>query len=71
MLCDVCKKPLPAEGKRYVAGFSVSLLGANPARKKIEEIFGKNIFHICHICLLSSLGVKKINTDTGQSQDPV
>lgn len=59
MKCDVCECDLQDERNRDVSGMQIDLLGAHPARKKVEEIFGKNRFRICHVCLLNSLGVKK------------
>ena len=58
MNCDVCGENLKDENGKAVAGVTIRLLGANPARKKVEDIFGKNIFRICHVCQLKSLGVK-------------
>lgn len=60
MNCDVCGENLNYEGEGNVVGKEIALLGANPARKKVEEIFGKNKFYICYVCVLKSLGVKKI-----------
>lgn len=58
MACDVCGQDMKG-GERYdTVGVQVSLLGANVMRKKVEEIFGKNKFSICHICWLKSLGVR-------------
>lgn len=62
MFCDVCKQDLRDENGHLVVGMQISLLGANPARKRVEELFGKNKFNICHVCLLKSLGVKKLRT---------
>lgn len=62
MQCDVCKEDLRDENGVAVIGKEISLLGANPARKKVEELFGKNKFKICHVCVLKSLGVKKLPT---------
>lgn len=59
MYCDACGQDLRIDG-HIIVGTQVSLLGANPARKKVEELFGKNQFNICYACLLKSLGVKKI-----------
>ncbi len=59
MNCDVCGSDLKDEDGRNVIGKKVLLLGAHPARKKVEEIFGKNEFCICHVCVLKSLGVKE------------
>ncbi len=58
MNCDVCGQDLRDENGYNIVGVQVSLLGANPVSKKVEEIFGKNKFSICHVCWLKSLGVK-------------
>lgn len=62
MNCDVCGEDLRDEDGVAVIGINISLLGANPARKRVEEIYGKNQFNICHCCRLKSLGVKKVKT---------
>lgn len=59
MNCDVCGYSLKSE-EGIVIGMKVYLLGANPARKRVEKVFGKNKFDICYVCLLKSLGVKEI-----------
>jgi hypothetical protein len=41
-----------------VVALNVSLLGANPERRRVEKIFGKNKFNICYVCQLKSLGIK-------------
>jgi len=56
--CDVCGYDLKDEDGYAIVGVQVDLLGANPARKRVEEVFGKNQFSICHVCQLKSLGVK-------------
>ena len=66
MNCDVCGYNLKDEYGLNVFAVEVKLLGAHSARERIEEIFGKNEFRICHVCYLKSLGVQ-----TGQPQDPV
>lgn len=58
MNCDVCGENLNDERGKANAGIVIQLLGANPARKRVEEIFGKNRFRICYVCWLKSLGVK-------------
>ncbi len=58
MDCDVCGCDLKGDSNRANAGITISVLGANPARAKVEELFGKNVFRICHVCQLKSLGVK-------------
>ena len=58
MNCDVCGQDLKGEDGYIIAGKEIALLGDHPARKKVEEIFGKNKFSICYICVLKSLGVK-------------
>lgn len=58
MNCDVCGENLKDESGKAVAGVVIKLLGANPARNKVEDIFGKNEFRICYVCWLKSLGVK-------------
>ncbi|KKM88452.1 hypothetical protein LCGC14_1258700, partial [marine sediment metagenome] len=40
----------------------VALLGPSPARERVEKIFGKFKFRICHLCYLKSLGIKAKNT---------
>lgn len=61
MDCDVCGQDLRGE-EGIVIGKKVYLLGANPARKRVEEVFGKNKFNICYVCLLKSLGVKEVES---------
>jgi hypothetical protein len=56
--CDVCGFDLRFDGKLTISGVQIDLLGANPARKRVEELFGKNQFKICYVCWLKSLGVK-------------
>ena len=58
MNCDVCNENLSDDMGKANAGVVINLLGANPAKKKVEDVFGKNIFRICHVCQLKSLGVK-------------
>ncbi len=38
----------------------VALLGPSPARDRVEKIFGKFQFRLCHVCYLKSLGVKPL-----------
>ncbi|MCK5016959.1 MAG: hypothetical protein KAS32_07785 [Candidatus Peribacteraceae bacterium] len=59
MNCDVCGEDLRDENGSVWAGKQISLLGAHPARKRVEEVFGKNKFYICYVCVLKSLGVKR------------
>lgn len=61
MFCDVCECDLRDETGRAVVAVQVRLLGANPARKEVERLFGKNEFNICHVCRLKSLGIKTIS----------
>ena len=58
MNCDVCNYDLSDDRGKANAGVCVDVLGAHPAKKRVEEIFGKNVFRICHVCQLKSLGVK-------------
>ena len=69
MACDVCGQDLKGEERYETVGVQVSLLGANPMREKVEEIFGKNEFRICHVCWLKSLGVKP--TAKGHAEKPL
>jgi hypothetical protein len=69
MNCDVCNENLKDESGKLKdesgkanAGVVINLLGANPAKKRVEEIFGKSQFRICHVCWLKSLGVKTKET---------
>lgn len=55
--CAVCGYDLREDGYAIHA-IEVALLGANPAKQRVEEIFGKSKFRICHVCYLKSLGVK-------------
>lgn len=68
MNCDVCKRNLSDEGGKAVVAVQVSLLGANPMRKEVEELYGKNKFNVCYICQLKSLGIKKKPTSKGNAQ---
>lgn len=61
MKCDACGKDLSNEDGENWPGKSIALLGAHPARKRVEEVFGKNKFDICYVCVLKSLGVKVKN----------
>ncbi len=63
MNCDACGIDLRDENDGNIVGKEVSILGANPARKRVEEIYGKNKFYICYVCVLKSLGVKKPKRD--------
>jgi len=67
MNCDVCGCNLKDERGYNVAALKISLLGANPARKKVESLFGKNQFRICYVCRLKSLGIKEIKHEDGIS----
>jgi len=58
MNCDVCGENLKDEGGKAAAAVVVQLLGAHPQKNRVEDIFGKNQFRICHVCWLKSLGVK-------------
>ena len=69
MNCDVCGESITDEDGNW-PGKSIALLGAHPARKKVEEIFGKNKFDICYVCILKSLGVKTKHAKAGQPKDP-
>lgn len=64
MNCDVCKTSLIDRDGYDIVGKKISLLGAHSAREEVEILFGKNVFNICHICLLKSLGVKPIKKST-------
>jgi hypothetical protein len=69
MNCDVCGEDLRNEDGKIWPGKSIALLGAHPARRKVEKAFGKNKFDICYVCVLKSLGVKK-HAKVGQPKDP-
>ncbi len=59
MNCDVCGHNLKDEEGFATQAIEVALLGANPARARVEKMFGKFKFRICHVCYLTALGVKK------------
>lgn len=60
MNCDVCGADLRDNDGFLCVGKQVSLLGAHPAKAKVEEVFGKSEFRVCYVCLLKSLGVKAL-----------
>lgn len=57
MNCDVCGYNLKDEGGFANAGIKIDLQGKHE-RERVEKIFGKFKFRICHVCWLKSLGVK-------------
>ena len=67
MNCDVCGIDLKDEDGYAIQAVEVALLGANSARKRVEDIFGKFKFRICHVCYLKALGVKTLK-DKEKSQ---
>ena len=60
--CSVCNIDLRDEGGYTQSGIEINLLGATPARKRVEKLFGKFKFKICHVCYLKSLGVKPLKS---------
>lgn len=58
MNCDVCGYNLKDEGGFANAAVKIDLQGKRE-RERVEEIFGKFKFRICHVCQLKSLGVKQ------------
>ena len=70
MNCDACGENMTDEDGNW-PGKSIALLGAHPAKERVEEVFGKNKFDICYVCVLKSLGVKeKKHAEAGQLKDP-
>lgn len=65
--CDTCGIDLRDEDGYTNQAVEVALLGANSARKRVEEIFGKFKFRICHVCYLKSLGVPTLKRDKRKS----
>lgn len=60
MNCDICGYDLKDEGGFANTGVKIDLQGKRE-RERVEDIFGKFKFRICHVCWLKSLGVKPKN----------
>lgn len=58
MNCSACGFDLKDEDGYATPALEVNLLGATPARKRVEEIFGEHKFRFCHVCYLKRLGAK-------------
>lgn len=58
MKCDICGFDLRDETGYTVTAVEVALLGAVPERERVEKMFGKFKFKICHVCYLKSLGIR-------------
>ena len=63
MKCDVCGFEMTTD----IDGTDCTLIGVqqeykgkHPVTERVKKLFGKTLFHICHVCWLKSLGVKPI-----------
>jgi len=72
MKCDVCGTEmtadiLPIKGERFgmkkvtVEGIKMNCNGDHPEFDRIKDVFGKSEFHVCFVCWLTSLGVKRLD----------
>ncbi len=71
MNCAVCGGSLKDEDGYAQFAKEVALLSPSPARERVEKLFGKFKFRICHICYLVSLGVKPLKNTPKQGSQKV
>lgn len=64
MKCDICgiemTEPVLEDDGVTIEGMEIKLEGDYREVCRVKRIFGKTEFHICFVCWLLSLGVKKI-----------
>ncbi len=69
MKCDICEHDLnDGEGYDHFAK-ELALLSPSRARERVEKIFGKFKFRICHVCYLLALGVKPLKSGSSKKSD--
>ena len=57
--CDVCGKPMYDDEGRESIALHIAVYDHREANR-VKEVFGKQTFNVCFVCLLRTLGVKEL-----------